>query len=287
MSFQSAFIASLPRSGSTVLTTMLDRREGVVCLPESFFPWALQSLGERKMQDRDFVAALFLASCPDGSPLTFGEARACVRATKAETMDALAATFAEKLGRGGPSLKVAVWKATRLTGRWRAAGDAGGKFVILHRNPLNVYESQFRVDFGMKNRNPFRFCLFEASYAAAFATYPAAMTYELDYSNIPERLDELAAWLGAGATVRSANGSSFTDLSGQMPWHTEIGKPFTDRDAEKRENLSPATVSAIRSWRNFFRLLTPLNRMARIFADRRQMKSLEASARKIISEHLS
>jgi hypothetical protein len=43
-------------------------------------------------------------------------------------------------------VKAVVWKTTRIVGRWKVFARAGGRFIVLRRNPLNVFESQFRVD---------------------------------------------------------------------------------------------------------------------------------------------
>ena len=55
-----AFILSLPRSGSTVLSAMLDRKKGIVSPPESSFPQMLGTLTPEERADKRWLAALYL-----------------------------------------------------------------------------------------------------------------------------------------------------------------------------------------------------------------------------------
>lgn len=278
MSLQSTFIVSVPRSGSTVLTNLLDHLEDVVCPPESFFPAALEMLDDREMSDRRKIAALFLVSCSDGSPLSLEEAETCIRPDKKRTLDELALAIARKLGREPAGIRSAVWKFTRMAGCWKLPAHIGGKFIILKRNPHNVYESQFRVHFGEKNRNPLRFALFAASYDAAFTDYPQDLTLKLDYPDIPKRLDEIAAWIGSSGKKRGQAAGSLDAVAGCNPWHANINKPFDNCDAEKLRNLTFVQSTGFRAAYALLRRLGFLNHLARRTADRRQMEALRNQA---------
>lgn len=278
MSLQSTFIVSVPRSGSTVLTNLLDHLEDVVCPPESFFPAVLEMLDDREMSDRRKIAALFVVSCSDGSPLSLKEAETCILPDKKRTLDELALAIAQKLGREPAGIRAAVWKFTRMVGCREFPAEIGGKFIILNRNLLNVYESQFRVHFGEKNRNPLRFALFAASYDAAFAEYPQNQTLRLDYPDIPKRLDEIAAWIGSSGKKRGEAAGSLDAVAGRNPWHANINKPFDNRDAEKLRNLTFVQSTGFRAAYALLRRLGFLNRLARRTADRRQMEALRNQA---------
>lgn len=282
MSLQSIFIVSVPRSGSTLLTNMLDAYEDVICPPESFFPAVLEQLEDREMSDRRNVAALFVVSCSDGSPLTLEEAEQCIHMDKQQTLDALAIQIAIKQGRSPDQIKIAVWKFTRMVGCWDFAARIGGRFIILRRNLLNVYESQFRVPFGVKNKNPFRFALFAESYEAAFSRYPAAKTLHLEYAGIPSRFDELVSWIGSSGIKRSSHSSSLEGIAERNPWHANINKPFENKDHEKIKNLSSFQIQGFRVAKAILKLAPSLNRKARTMADQRQMLSLRSQAEQLL-----
>lgn len=278
MPLQSIFIVSVPRSGSTLLTNLLDINEDVVCPPESFFPAVLEMLDASEMRDRRKIAALFVVSCSDGSPLTLDEAEACVQEDKHQTLDALAIAIARKLGRDPEQIRTAVWKFTRMVGCWKFAHGIGGRFIVLHRNLLNVYESQFRVPFGAKNKNPARFALFAASYDAAFSGYPNERTLRLDYPEIPNRMTEIVKWIGSSGRKRESNNNTQNAVSDKNPWHANINKPFDNRDAEKLRNLKWWQSAGFRLSRTLLKPLGLLNRKARLLADQRQMAALRSQA---------
>ncbi|MCW1885158.1 sulfotransferase [Luteolibacter flavescens] len=274
MRFQKLYIASLPRSGSTLLTRLLDQLEDVLCLPESFFPAALSRVTAAEWQDSRRIAALFVVSCSDGSPLTVDEAEKCIRDDKEATLDALASAVAVKAGRDLSKIRIVVWKFTRLVGSSAFAAQTGGRFLVLRRNPLNVFESQFRVHFGAKNRHPARFAFFESSYLAAFKGYPADRTRHMEYGDIGSKMDDLIQWMGSSGARSESGGSGVAELSAKNPWHSEINKPFQNRDHEKIANLSASQVSGYESARAMFARLPWLGSLSRKLADHRQMKVL-------------
>jgi hypothetical protein len=285
MRLQPVFIVSVPRSGSTVLTNMLDKHEDVLCLPETFFPGVMELADEAEWKDRRWMAALFVVSCSDGSPLELDEAETCIRENRQDTLDALAEAIALKAGRDPAKIRTVVWKFTRMVGCWRFAASVGGRFIILQRNPLNVYESQFRVSFGDKNRNPARFALFSSSYEAAFSDYPEERTFRLDYPGIPASMPRLLEWIGSTAAPREAESGSMGEISGQRPWHTEIDKPFRNDDARKLKNLSAWQTAGYHVSRALLSLMPSIARKARTMADQRQMNALRAQARVLLLTH--
>lgn len=282
MRHQPVFIVSVPRSGSTVLTNMLDKYEDVLCLPESFFPAVLELATDDELKDCRWMAALFVVSCSDGSPLELDEAEACIRENRQDTLDALANAIALKVGRNPAQIRTVVWKFTRMVGCRRFAASVGGRFIILHRNPLNVYESQFRVPFGDKNRNPARFALFSASYETAFSDYPDGKTLRLNYPEIPVSMPRVLDWIGSSTTLRGASAGGMGEISGQRPWHAEIDKPFKNDDARKLKNLSPWQTASYRLIRAALSLMPFVTRKARTMADQRQMAALRAQARDLL-----
>lgn len=279
---QHTFIISLPRSGSTVLTRMLSSRDDVVCLPETFFPHLLDHLSREEWQDRLWVAALFVASCSDGSPLTLDEAMECITESQEESLRKIALKVAAKDGRDADSIKAAVWKATRLVGSHTTIDKLGGRVVILHRPRLNVYESQFRVPFGDRNRNACRFALFAASYDAAFRHYPAAHTMHVEYARIPEQIDAIFSWIGSESTQTATSTSAVQATSGQRAWHSQIDKPFHNDDALKIANLNAAQIRNFNTTSTLLRLFPVIGTLARRAADRRTAKALRDKARSLI-----
>jgi hypothetical protein len=278
------FIVSLPRSGSTVLTAILDRYEDVLCLPESFFPALLDRVSEEDWADKDLMAALFVASCSDGSPLEFEEALACMRQDREESLDALAGSVARKAGREIDSIRIVVWKFTRLVGCWGFASSIGGWFLILRRNPLNVFLSQFRVPFGAKNTNPLRFSLFEASYNVAFAKYPESATLRIEYPEIASEIENIRTWVGSTADLRSDGRSNIGDVAGDSPWHSEISKPFQNRDEEKITSLKASDKFLYGTGKALWALLPMMPAYARKLADNRQIAALHGQARILLSQ---
>lgn len=283
MSYQRLFIVSIPRSGSTVLTKILDRHEDIFCLPESFFPALIGKVSDKEWSNKRYMAALFVVSCSDGSPLTLDEAEACIRDSKSETLDALALAAAIKADRRPESIRTIVWKFTRLVGCWHFAASTGGLFLILRRNPLNVYLSQFRVPFGQKNKNPCRFALFEASYLAAFRRYPGSRTRHLDYAHIESSIGDLVDWLGSNGRKLADSSKGIGEISGKQPWHSDINKPFKITDAEKLAMLRRGQGISYHAARIILALVPIVPRIARILADRRQLGAMRNQAQALLN----
>jgi hypothetical protein len=264
---------------------MLSAREDVICLPETFFPHMLDYITADEWLDKRWVAALFVASCSDGCPLTLEESAKCVRDTHKETLESIAAEVACKEGRDPTTIQAAVWKATRLIGSNQSIRAIGGRAVILHRPRLNVFESQFRVPFGSHNHNPSRFALFAASYDAAFSKYKNIATMHVEYARIPEVLDEVFSWIGSVCANAATTTGSVKSMSGGRAWHSQIHKPFRNDDDQKISNLSNTLIHRFNITQSLLQLLPPVGALARHLADRRQASELKKKASQILSKY--
>jgi hypothetical protein len=247
-----AFILSQPRSGSTVLSAMLDRRKGVVCLPESSFPQVLGAITKKERQDKRWLAALYLGSTlpplpKPPTPLTLNEVEDCIRGEDEEILYNIGHAVAKKLGRKANEITHVVWKTTRTPGLQSLPQSLGGKFVILRRCIYNVYLSQFSVQFGEKNRNPLRFALVNQSYEHAFSKLRTENKYDLRYDEIPNRFEDLCEflqimdrenWLTPLSTIHQ--------VSKDVPWLKDSTKPFVNNDEKKLNLLSDKQKNRLR-----------------------------------------
>lgn len=279
---QHNFIFSLPRSGSTVLTRMLANRKDVLCLPETFFPHLADHLIDKEWADARTIGALFVASCSDGSPLTLDEASDCVCANSLSTLNSIARAVAAKEGRDPADINAVVWKSTRLVGSFSVASSTGGRFLVLHRPRLNIFESQFRVPFGKRNENPARFALFAASYDAAFQSLPPGHTLHLDYADIPNRLDEVFDWIGSRNMDPMQNSGLLENTAGKRTWHAAIDKPFENEDARKLANLNRQQKTLFHICEFVLSKMPAITRIARQRADIRQVRALRKHAQEIL-----
>jgi hypothetical protein len=233
-----AYILSLPRSGSTVLTSLLDQREGVVCPPESSFPQILGVITPKERNDPRRLAALYIASTFPGTPLDLDEAEACMRGDDPEILTNLGCSLAAKIGRDPGLVRTIVWKTTRTIGMNAAPIRSGGRFIVLRRHPHNVFESQFRVHFGAKNRRPGRFALFRESYEHAFAKLPVDRTMQVEYDRIPEQFEAMIHFLGiVGSETWQEGTSALATVAANRPWLSQILDHFENKDPEKRARL--------------------------------------------------
>lgn len=122
------YILSQPRSGSTVLTALLDKRKGVVCMPESSFPQVLGQISGKELGDRRWLAALYLGSTFPPTPLTLDDAERCMTGSEAEILCNLGKALASELGRNPDEVRHVVWKTTRMVGMHQGPVAAGGRF---------------------------------------------------------------------------------------------------------------------------------------------------------------
>ena len=234
-----ACVYSLPRSGSTVLIAELDRLKGIVCLPESYFPQVLEFLTPQELSDPAKLAAFFLASSPSGSLISFEEAQTCmVPDDWKATLVRLGLACAAKTNRNPSQVRTIIWKTTRIIGKGKLFAEAGGRFLVLRRNPVNVFDSQFRVSFGRHNRNPLRFAVFLESYEAAFSRLPPEATYHIEYEAIPEQLAAMSDWFGVVGDNWAGGESSIALTHARKTWHNGLMDGFQSRDEIKRKNVT-------------------------------------------------
>ncbi len=243
---QLAYILSLPRSGSTVLSALLDKRQGVVSPPESSFPQVLGVISPQDRADPLWMAALYMEATFVPTPLSLEEAAACMNGTSDDILIALGRAIAGKLGRDPSAIQAVVWKTPRTVGIHAGPLSTSGRFIILRRNPHNVFESQFRVGFGENNRNPYRFALFRESYEHAFSKIPAERCININYDDLPGAVSRILTFLSMQDCGPWLNGISSLELAAQTCyWMNEVTSEFRNRDPEKRARLSPRQVRSL------------------------------------------
>lgn len=241
-----AYILSLPRSGSTVLSAMLDRKHGIISPPESSFPQVLGEMAGEERGDTRRMAALYLGATFPPTPLSLEDAEACMNGSDAEILIALGLACARKLGRDPDEVRAVVWKTPRTIGMHSVPLATGGKFIVLRRNPHNVFESQFRVGFGEKNRNPFRFAIFRESYEHAFARLPRDRVLETEYDDLPGSISTILDFLNIPDQGEWQNHQSSLAMAAEAcPWMSEVNDEFVNRDPEKRRKLDPKQVARL------------------------------------------
>lgn len=280
------FILSQPRSGSTVLTAILDKRKGVVCMPESSFPQALGELTRAERADRRWLAALYLGSTFPPTPLSFQDALACMEGSDEDILHSLGRALAEKLGRDPSEVRTVVWKTTRTIGMHRGPLATGGRFVVLRRHPLNVFESQSRFDYGVRNRKPLRYAIFSQSYENALRRLPADRCFQLDYDETEQRLPALLDFMGIADLGAWESGASSLDLVAEScSWLTEITAEFRNTDPEKRARLAPEMIRQVERSLALTRPLRPLLGPLRAHFDKRSMGHIWGFARERLAEN--
>jgi len=276
-------IYSLPRSGSTALIAELDCIEGVVSLPESYFPQVLELLSPEERADPFCLAAFFLASSPSGALLSFQESLECMVPTDFElTFKQLGLAVAEKTKRDPSKIKTVIWKTTRIIGRWKLFSEAGGRFIILRRNPINVFDSQFRVDFGRFNRNTLRFSAFRESYEAIFSRMSADLCLSVEYELIPDQLPKIKEWLGVQGEKWVGVDSSVAQTHGKNEWHNGVMDGFESKDEIKRKNVSAKQLKMLEFGQKITRPFRPILGMLRDYYDSQIMKQIRKDADEIM-----
>jgi hypothetical protein len=280
---QLAYILSLPRSGSTVLSALLDRKKGIVSPPESCFPQMLGMIPDNERKDRRWLAALYLGCTFPPTPLSLDDAEACMLGSNEEILIALGKAVAVKLDRDPDEIKAVVWKTPRMVGMHAGPLSTRGKFIVLRRNPHNVFESQFRVDFGKNNRNPYRFAIFRESYENAFARIPKERVFELHYDSLPGILPKLMAFLGAENQGDWESRKSSLDLAAEnCYWMTEVTKEFQNKDPEKRARLDPMQVKTLDRAMRLARPIRPFLGPVRAYFDHQSLLWSRDKARKVL-----
>ena len=285
---QLVYILSQPRSGSTVLTALLDKRKGVVCMPESSFPQVLGQITKKERADRRWLAALYLGSTFPPTPLTLDDAEGCMTGGDAEILSNLGKALAEKLGRNPGDVTHVVWKTTRMVGMHRGPSTAGGKFLVLRRHPHNVFESQFRFEYGARNRRPFRYAVFAQSYENAMAKCPSGRTFTMEYDDIPGVFPAMFSFLAIDDRGEWSEGrSSMEIVAANCSWLTQVTAEFENTDPEKRSRLDPAVVSRLEAMLAITRPFRPFAGLLRRFFDNRSMGHVRMFARQRIEDYAS
>lgn len=274
-----AYIISLPRSGSTVLSAMLDRQHGIVSPPESSFPQVLSVATQEERSDPRRLAALYLGATFPPTPLSLTDAEKCMHGSDEEILIALGKAVAGKLGRDPEQIDAIVWKTPRTVGMHAVPLATSGRFIVLRRHPQNVFESQFRVEFGENNRNPFRFAIFRESYENAFARLPSERVIEVAYDDLPGVLPKVLQFIGVEDKGPWREHRSSLELaSEQCSWMSEVTSEFQNRDPEKRARLDPKQVSCLKLAMRLARPLRPFLKPLRSHFDQRSMGPIRERA---------
>jgi hypothetical protein len=230
------------------------------------------------------LAALYIASTFPGTPLSLDEAETCMKGAYEDILGNLGRALATKLGRNPNEISCVVWKTTRTISMNRGPLASGGKFVILRRHPHNVFESQFRVHFGLHNRKPLRFAAFRESYEWAFSRIPRDLKFELDYEEIPAYLARLMDFLGIQDHGLWEGGtSSLQQVAQNRPWLAQILSEFRSDDAAKRTRLPPEQTSVLDRSLKQARLLRPFTPFLRRHFDMQSVNHIRRNAEEILT----
>ncbi len=274
-----AYIISMTRSGSTVLSAMLDQYKGVVSPPESSFPQILGAITKEERSDPRMLAALYHGATFPPTQLSLADAEECMEGSDEEILVALGKAVAVKLGRDPAELKAVVWKSPKTIAMQEAPLATSGRFIMLRRNPHNVYESQFRITFGKKNRNPLRFALLRESYEQAFSRLPKDRYMEVNYDDLPQVLPSILEFIGAPDQGKWENHQSSLQLaSDTLGYMSEVTSEFVNRDAEKRARLNKLQVGILECSMKLTRPLRPFLGPLRDYFDRDSLKVIRERA---------
>ncbi|BCX48322.1 hypothetical protein HAHE_22300 [Haloferula helveola] len=264
---------------------MLDKQRGVVSPPESSFPQVLGVATPEERADPRRLAALYLGATFPPTPLSLDDAEACMEGSDEEILVALGKAVAVKLGRNPDEVKAIVWKTPRTVGMHTAPLATSGKFIVLRRHPQNVFESQFRVEFGENNRNPFRFAVFRESYEHAFARLPRERVFELGYDDLPGVIPRVLEFIGVeNAGLWDGHRSSLEMASEACSWMSEVTREFENRDPEKRARLDPKQVSRLELAMKLARPMRPFLGPVRAHFDQASMGPIRERAARRFAE---
>jgi hypothetical protein len=242
-----------------VLSAILDRKQGIVSPPESAFPQVLGAVSDKERADRRLMAALYLQSTFVPTPLNLEEAATCMEGSNEEILITLGKAVAVKLGRNSGDVKSVIWKTPRAVGMHRGPLSTSGKFIVLRRNPHNVFESQFRVGFGENNRNPYRFAIFRESYEHAFSQLPNERVIELQYDDLPGAIPLLMNFIGIDNHGDWKDHKSSLGLAAESCyWMTDVTGDFQNKDPEKRKRLEKEQIASLELAMKLSRPLRPL-----------------------------
>lgn len=258
-------------------------------MPESSFPQVLGEISSEERNDRRWLAAMYIGSTFPSeprppTPLTLDDAESCMEGSNEEILAALGRFLARKIGRDPDQVNTVVWKTTRTIGLHAGPLTTSGKFIVLRRNLHNVFESQFRVDFGLRNRKPLRYAVFAHSYEHSFGRLPPERTFELDYEVIPDQLPAMIDFIGVEDLGEwEGQGSSLDLVMKAASWLTQVTENFKSEDVEKRARLDSRQVATLdRAWL-LARLGRPVMGPLRRYFDLRSLDDIRAVARRIIA----
>lgn len=280
-----AFILSQPRSGSTVLSAMLDKRKGVICMPESSFPQVLGAIAPEERANPRWLAGLYRGSTfpprpVPPTPLTIEDAIPCMEGSDEEILFSLGKALARKLGKDPEEVRSVIWKTTRTIAMNSGPLATKGKFIVLRRHLHNVFDSQFRVSFGVRNRNPWRYAIFARSYEWAFSQLPKDRVFEVEYETIPQKLGAMMNFLGIEDRGEWETGISSIEMVSQSgDWLKQASEEFRSTDAEKRSKLQPDLLRRLDRAYSLAGLLRPVLGPVRDYFDRRSLGHIRIDAR--------
>ena len=159
-----------------------------------------------------------------------------------------------------------------------------GRFVVLRRNPHNVFESQLWVSFGDNNRNPYRFAIFQESYEHAFARIPDERRVDISYDDLPDVLPTLRRFLGIPEMSPWGSEVSNLELAAKAcSWMSEVTQGFRNRDPEKRARLDPKQVELLERAMKLARPLRSFIGPIRRFYDCQSLHSIRSRIPELIS----
>lgn len=279
------YIIARPRSGSTVLSALLDKRIGIVSPAESSFPQVLGVVSEEERKNHRWMAALYIGATFPPTPLNLDDAEACMEGSNEEVLIKLGMAVSKKLGRESEDIKGIVWKTPRTVGMHAGPLSTPGKFVILRRNSHNVFESQFRVGFGENNRNPYRFAVFSESYEHAFSKIPDERKLDVHYDDLPGVIGQILEFIGVSDLGERVGGtSSLEDASKNCDWLSEVTQEFKNNDPAKRERLDPKQVVALERAMKIARPLRPFLGPVRAYFDNLSMGPIRDRAQERLAK---
>jgi len=277
------YILSQPRSGSTVLTAILDKRKGIVSMTESCFPQVLGTLSKSERSDKRWVAALYLGSRMAPDLLDINDAESCFSGSNEEMLFALGKAVAAKLGRDPAEVRNVVWKTTRAIGLHAGPITTSGKFVALRRNTYNVFESQSRFVHGVHNRNPWRYALFAQSYEHALRRCPVDRTFKLGYDDLPGILPRLLDFMEVPDLGEwETSGSILDEVAKQCDWLSQVTGDFRNTDNKKLAQLDPAVIKRLSCALSMTSKLFPLIGPIRNYFDMKSIAYVKSLAREFI-----
>lgn len=208
-----------------------------------------------------------------------------MRGSNEDILIALGKAVAVKLDRDPEQIKAIVWKTPRTVGMHRAPLATQGKFIVLRRNPHNVFESQFRVDFGKNNRNPYRFAIFRESYEYAFSRLPKHRVFELEYDDLPGVLPSLLDFIGVENQGEWDSTKSSLDMAAKScSWMSDVTKEFQNKDPEKRARLDPRQINRLELAMKLIRPLRSLMGPVRSYFDHQSMGPIRERAQARLAE---